>query len=195
MQGCQGPGSGSQVAVIIPTLNEQDSLGRVLEDIDTHLGRMALSIVVDGHSNDKTIEVALRSHAEVVFQSGFGYGDALQAGFRHALENHTPHVIGMIDGDGTYDVGDLARLIESMKAGRTDFVIGNRFSSMDPRSMSTLNKIGNIGISKMLRLVAGVKVTDTQCGLRAFKRSLAGSFVTGPKGMPYASEMIMRASQ
>jgi glycosyltransferase involved in cell wall biosynthesis len=183
------------LSVIIPTLDEQEGIGKVLADIQKSLTIPSTAIVVDGHSTDKTVEVAIRENAEIVFQQGIGYGNALQTGFRYALENYDSQILIMMDADGTYDAKDLDRLVMPILRGEADFVIGNRLDSMDYGAMSFVNRIGNIIISNFVSILIQHTLTDTQCGLRAFRRSLAHDFVTGPRGMPFAAEMVIRAAR
>src|SRR5207237_541603 len=152
----------------------------------------SVDIVVDGHSKDDTVREAIKRDADVVYQKGIGYGDALQTGFRHALEKYGVPVMVMMDADGTYDARDLERVIEPILRGNADFVIGNRLGSMDIGAMNQINRIGNRVISKFVSLLIGVEVRDTQCGLRAFSRALASEFVNGHHGMPFAAEMVLR---
>ena len=181
--------------MIIPALDEQDGIGKVLADIQRSLQIPSMAIVVDGHSKDKTVEVAMRENAEIVYQSGFGYGDALQTGFRFALENYDSQVLIMMDADGTYDANDLDRLVLPILRGEADFVIGNRLNSMDRGAMGAVNRVGNVFISNLVSLLVRVPLSDTQCGLRAFRRSLAHDFVSGSGGMPFAAEMVIRAAR
>jgi len=183
------------LCVIIPALDEQDGIGKVLGDIQRSLQMPSMAIVVDGRSRDKTVEVAMRENAEIVYQRGTGYGDALQTGFRFALENYDSQVLIMMDADGTYDAKDLDRLVLPILRGEADFVIGNRLNSMDHGAMSVVNRVGNVIISNLVSILVRVPLSDTQCGLRAFRRSLAQSFVTGPRGMPFAAEMVIRAAR
>jgi glycosyltransferase involved in cell wall biosynthesis len=181
--------------VIIPALDEQEGIGNVLTDIQRSLQIASMAIVVDGHSKDKTVEVAMRENAEIVYQKGTGYGDALQTGFRFALENYDSEVLIMMDADGTYDAKDLNGLVLPILRGDADFVIGNRLNSMDHGAMGVVNRVGNVIISNIVSMMVRVPLSDTQCGLRAFRRSLAHDFVSGSDGMPFAAEMVIRAAR
>ncbi len=183
------------VTVIIPALDEQDGIGSVLAQIRNSTTLSGVAIVVDGHSKDNTVSVATHCQAEVVSQDGRGYGDALQTGIRYALRKYNPLILVMIDADGTYDGRDIERLVQPLLNGETDLVIGNRLAGMDPGAMTTTNQIGNLIISKLVSLIIRNQLLDTQCGLRAFRRSLAREFVSGPRGMPFAAEMIFRAAR
>jgi glycosyltransferase involved in cell wall biosynthesis len=184
----------SPVAIVIPALNERESVGKVLDDVRS-LDFPSIPIVVDGRSHDGTVEIARGKKAEVLFQKHIGYGDALQTGFLYALENHRAPIITMMDADGTYDVRDLPRLVQPILDGTADFAIGNRFYDMDKGAMTLSNKVGNMVISKLVSSLLGIPVADSQCGIRAFRSSLAKDFSNCSNGMPFATEMLATAAR
>ena len=184
----------SPIAIVIPALNEKESVGRVLDAVRS-LDFPSILIVVDGRSRDGTVEIARGKKAEVLFQKRIGYGDALQTGFQHVLEKHRASIITMMDADGTYDVRDLSRLVRPIIDGKADFAIGNRFYNMDEGAMTLSNKIGNIVISKLVNSLLGIQVTDSQCGIRAFRSSLVKDFRNCSNGMPFATEMLATAAR
>lgn len=184
----------SPVAIVIPALNERDSVGKVLDDVRS-LDFPSIPIVVDGRSKDGTVEIARGKKAEVLFQKRIGYGDALRTGFLYALENYGAPIITMMDADGTYDVRDLRRLVQPIADGSADFAIGNRFYDMDRGAMTLSNKVGNMVISKLVSSILGIPVSDSQCGIRAFRGTLAKDFSNCSNGMPFATEMLATAAR
>lgn len=187
-------GTAGPVAVVIPALNEREAVGKVLDDVGS-LDFAAIPIVVDGRSKDGTVEVARSKQAEVLFQTRIGYGDALQTGFKHALLNHRTEVITMLDADGSYDARDLSRLVKPIIEGRADFAIGNRFYDMDQGAMTLSNRVGNMVISKLVGTFLGIPVSDSQCGIRAFRSNLTKDFLDCSEGMPFATEMLAKAAR
>jgi len=113
----------SDVSVIIPTLNEEKSIGLVIERVKRFLPGAEI-IVVDS-SNDKTAEIASSLGALVVKQERKGYGAAVRKG----LETARGRILAFMDGDGTYDPADLKRLVDIVKKGETDVATGLRVSS------------------------------------------------------------------
>lgn len=105
------------VTVVLPCLNEADSLPSVLAAIPA--GYRAL--VVDNNSTDGTAEVARRHGAEVVTEARPGYGSAVHAGMVAA---RTP-IVAVLDGDGSLDAADLPRLVAELERG-ADMVTGRR---------------------------------------------------------------------
>jgi len=128
--------------------------------------------------------------ATVINQRRTGYGDALQVGFYYVDTKLNSKITVMLDADGTYETNDIIKMAEIILNGDADFVIGNRFAKMDKNAMTTLNKIGNKTLSAIARTTLGLKVSDTQCGLRAFRSDLANIFYTTSLGMPFATEML-----
>ena len=105
------------VTVVLPCLNEAESLPAVLDAIPVgyHV------VVVDNNSTDATAAVAGRHGAEVVTETQPGYGSAVHAG---VVAARTP-LVAVLDGDGSLDPADLPRLVAELERG-ADMVIGRR---------------------------------------------------------------------
>ena len=190
------PNEKIQVVVVIPALNEGGSIAQVIDGIMTAMKGMDCRVlVVDGHSNDDTVEVAKKQGAQVISQRGRGYGDGLLHGFKYANSVFDPQILVMLDADGTYDPADIPRLVEPITRDEADLVVGNRFSMMDVGSMSLTNRIGNRMISCLARNLLEVKISDTQCGMRAFRAELAEDLTGQVEGMTFATEMLVDLSQ
>jgi len=181
------------LAIVIPTLNEEKGLESTIKSIKTSLdGKFSyIVVVVDGQSTDRTVQIAKSMGALVIQQRRRGYGDALQAGFYYVDTKLNSLVTVMLDADGTYEPKDIVKMIEIIQNGKADFVIGNRFANMDKHAMPKINKIGNKILSAIARKMLGTSVSDSQCGLRAFRSDLANIFYTTSMGMPFATEMLV----
>ncbi len=180
------------IVVVIPTLNEEKGISSTIKTIKKSLeSKFSYQIlVVDGSSTDETVEIAKSLGATVIRQRRSGYGDALQAGFHFVDTQMNSLITVMIDADGTYESKDIEKMAEIILKGEADFVIGNRFANMDKKAMTRLNKIGNKVLSTFARKLLKINVSDTQCGLRAFRSDLANIFYTTSIGMPFATEML-----
>ena len=185
------------VVVVIPTLNEEKGITTTINTINESLkGKFHSKIlVVDGLSTDKTVDLAKSLGAKVIRQRRRGYGDALQAGFYFVDTRMKSNVTVMLDADGTYEPKDIAKMVEIINGGEADFVIGNRFANMDKKAMTRTNKIGNKLLSAVARKLLDIKISDTQCGLRAFRSDLASIFYNTSMGMPFATEMLTAIKQ
>lgn len=152
-------------------------------------------LVVDGHSTDETVEVAKKHGAQVIKQRGRGYGDSLLYGFSYANSDSNPQILVMLDADGTYDPRDVPKLVKPIIDDEADLVVGNRFPRMDNGSMTLTNRVGNRIISWLARNLLGVKISDTQCGMRALRAELVNELTGQVEGMTFATEMLVDLSQ
>jgi len=183
------------VSVVIPTLNEGESIGHVVTGLRRQLPNSHSIIVVDGGSLDGTTRKAKTNGAVVIRQKGKGYGDALVTGFKYAEKEFGSPFCVMIDGDGTYDPSDLRRLLAPIFDGSADLVVGNRFADMESGAMKISHKIGNKLLCLAIRVIFGLPLHDTQSGLRAFKTKLVKEADYKEEGMPFATEMLIKAKR
>ena len=121
----------AQISIVIPALNEAESIGRVVREMPWD--RIAECVVVDNGSTDGTAEIARRAGARVI-ESPRGYGAACDAGAKAAVR--TSDVLVFMDGDGADDVTEMPRLVGPIRRGEADFVIGSRIrGEREPGSM------------------------------------------------------------
>lgn len=183
-----------ELIVVMPTLNEAESIARAMDAVRLALNGVTFDIlVVDGHSQDGTDKIASEKGAKVIYQKNRGYGDALRTGFLYVRRNLDAKAIVMMDADSTYDPWDIPKLIEPISIDMADMVVGNRFAKLEKGAMSLTNKIGNRILSWVARLTMRIPVHDTQCGLRAFRTRLVDEMTLSADGMPFATEMIADA--
>ncbi len=176
------------VAVVIPTLNEAESIGAVVAELRA-LGVKAI-FVADGGSKDATAELATRAGATVL-QAGKGYGRACLAG---AMASDAPFVVFM-DGDGADDPAGLPGLLEPIRSGAYDFAIGSRWRGRrEPGSMSIHQIAAGLTIGAAIRLLYGVGYTD-MCAFRVIRRDTLVAL--GMREMTYGwnLEMQLRAAR
>jgi dolichol-phosphate mannosyltransferase len=152
------------VCVLLPTLNEAETIGSVVEGFrEAGYGNV---LVVDGGSSDGTRRIAEDAGARVLVQSGNGKGQAVREGVRNVEEP----VVLMADGDGTYDPADADAMLEPIFAGRAEHVIGDRFYRMADDAMPRLNRAGNRLVNRAFAFVHGRDLADILSGYRAFTR-------------------------
>ena len=123
------------ISVIIPALNEAESIGSVVSAMPWEL--IAECIVVDNGSTDETAVIAEAAGARVV-RSPRGYGAACKAGGEAALPSST--ILVYMDGDGSDIIADLPRLVAPIEAGEADFVLGSRIRGRRERGSSLVRR-------------------------------------------------------
>jgi glycosyltransferase involved in cell wall biosynthesis len=182
-------GSPGLLTVIIPTLNEEASIGGVVRALPRDgIGRV---IVADGGSADRTAEEARAAGAEVI-AAGRGYGRACLAGARAADD---ADILVFMDGDGADDPAGIAALVEPIGAGAFDFVIASRArGEREPGSIGWHQLLAGRLAGVAMRLLYGVRYTD-MCAFRAIRRERL--IALGMREMTYGwnIEMQMRAAR
>lgn len=173
------------VCVLIPTLDEAETIGDVLEGLKAE-GYENL-LVVDGHSTDDTVEIAEAAGARVIMQSGTGKGQAVQEGLEHVEAEY----VLMLDGDGTYDPEQADRMVEPLLAGDADHVIGDRFADLEPGAMTRFNRFGNWLFNRTFARVHGRDFGDILSGYRAFTRESAEKMHLTAEGFGIETEMAV----
>jgi dolichol-phosphate mannosyltransferase len=156
---------GTDVCVLLPTLDEARTIGEVVSGFVERGYENVL--VVDGGSTDGTRQIAEEHGARVLVQSGSGKGQAVREGVR---ATDAPVVL-MADGDGTYDPADADAMLEPIRAGRAEHVIGDRFQGIEPGAMPRLNRFGNRLVNRAFAFIHGRNLADILSGYRAFTRS------------------------
>ncbi len=158
--------NGRIVSVVIPALNEEESIGRVVASMPW--SDIAECIVVDNGSTDRTAAVAASAGARVV-TSARGYGAACKAGSDAAVDTST--ILVFMDGDGSDIVSDLPRLVAPIETNAADFVIGSRLRGQrEPGSMLPSQIFAGHFVAMLLRILHGARYTDMG-PFRAIRRS------------------------
>jgi glycosyltransferase involved in cell wall biosynthesis len=144
-----------QVSVVIPTLNEKEGIGKVIDDLKA--AGFDRILVVDGYSDDGTAAIAESGGAAVIHQHGPGKAGALITAIDAVV---TPYLLVM-DGDDTYKATDALRLLEH--AADFDEIIGARRRGKD--NIPFINRVGNWIISKTFKLFFDLPITDVLSGM------------------------------
>lgn len=175
--------SGGPVTVVIPCLNEAESLPGVL----TALPLGFLPLVVDNNSTDATAEVARQHGAEVIAETRPGYGAAVHAGVSAA---QTP-IVAVLDGDGSLDPADLPRMVDELERG-ADMVIGRRRPAPGLR-WPWHARLGTAAVCWRLRHRHGLAVHDIAPMRVARREDLLGLGVADRRS-GYPLELLIRAA-
>jgi len=143
------------VAVVIPALNEAESLPVVLRALP-NVGRV---VVADNGSTDGTGEIALQHGAEVVFAPRRGYGSALLAAIQH-LREAPPRVLVILDADGSDRPSLLPRLVIPILADQADLVLSDRSQTSAPGALTLPQRFGNAVATTVMGAVSGHYYSD-----------------------------------
>jgi glycosyltransferase involved in cell wall biosynthesis len=194
-------GTGPRLTVVIPALNEEESIGQTVQrclDARERIQRVGgvrdveIIVVSDG-STDRTAEIAQEIAARepavsvIVFPKNRGYGAALKEGF----ERGSGELVGFLDADGTCDplyFADMCRAVQDQSAR---LVLGSR---MGPESqMPPVRRLGNRIFALLLGVLSGKAVTDTASGMRVIRRDALPELYPLPDGMHFTPAMSSRA--
>lgn len=178
------------VSVIIPVLDEEKSIGKVLDD----LPQISVTevIVVDNGSTDETAKQARDKGVVVVFEPIKGYGRAVQAGLAHI--NSESNIVVIMDGDYSDYPEELPHLIQPLIEGEADMVIGNRTNHALPGSLMPQQRIGNFLTTLLIYFLYGYRFKDMG-PFRAIRRDKLGSLDLKDQNYGWNVEMQVKALQ
>ncbi|HYH50837.1 MAG TPA: glycosyltransferase family 2 protein [Acidimicrobiia bacterium] len=152
-----------RLLVMIPALNEEDTIAAVVADARKHLSGDVL--VIDDGSSDRTAPRATDAGATVLqLPYNLGVGGALRTALRYAADHRYNRVV-QLDGDGQHDAREARRLLAELERGGYDVVVGSRFAAGYEvgRSRRVTMRVLSSIVSRRL----GGRITDTTSGFRA----------------------------
>ncbi len=179
-----------KVCIIIPTINEAETIGRVIDEIP----RQALEqagydvevMVIDGGSTDGTIQIAEEKGARVVVEPRRGKG----RGMRTALDMTQADFIFMLDGDYTYPPGYIAQMLELL-CDTYPVVIGSRLrGQIEKGGMSRLNIIGNHLLTLIANILYGTRLSDLCTGYWGLRGEVIPNLNLSADGFDFEAEMF-----
>lgn len=157
----------SHVTVVIPTLNEEENIAEVIQELSQM--RYDDILIIDGNSADRTVEIAKKLGVKVITQNGRGKGAALRQVFSY--EGLNGDIIVMMDADGSMSAKEIPTLIEALESG-ADLVKGSRFMSFGySEDMNITRKIGNRFFLGLVNWLCYGGYTDLCYGFAAFRKS------------------------
>jgi len=182
--------------IIIPAYNEGKVLVPVIKNIKAELKsskgiKFDLVVVNDG-SSDNTKAVAEKNATTISHLVNMGSGAATRTGLEYAKRNNYDFAL-TIDADGQHLPKDLVNVIKKLTAEEFDLVIGSRL--IDPKGMPTHRVLGNKLLNAFTRILLGVRVTDSQSGLKGFSRKAIEKINIRTNGFEFCSEIVWRAKQ
>lgn len=179
-----------EISIVIPTLNEEKNIRRVLEDIKNSRCRDYEIIVVDGYSKDKTVEIAKRYSAKVIYDDK-GKGSALIKGMNEAKGD----IVITMDADCSHTSNELCLLVEGIKAGY-DICMGSRFiQGGGTEDMPFYRKWGNRFFVFLVNLFWGMNYSDLCYGYRSFRKDCIKKLDLKSEGFGIETEISIKAAK
>lgn len=177
------------LSVIIPTINEEKSIGSTIKSIKQALkGVRHEMLIIDTNSTDKTVAIAKSLGAKVINEPRRGYGRAYKTGFRHAKGD----LIVTLDADSTYPVESVMPLVEFLEKNSADFVSGLRMRS---EGMSLSHRFGNWAITTTANVLFFKHFKDSQSGMWVFRKRLLKSMDLTDNSWPFSGEIKIEAAR
>jgi glycosyltransferase involved in cell wall biosynthesis len=178
------PGS---VAVIIPCLNEEITIAKVVRDFRAALPHANI-YVFDNGSTDRSTEVARGAGAVVMREKRPGKGFVVQSMLRRVDADYYL----MVDGDDTYAAAGAEKLLAPLIADEADMAVGSRLSTYSRGSFRSLHVFGNRMMTGLVNRIFNTRITDMMSGYRAFTREVAKSVPVLSSGFEVETELTLR---
>jgi len=180
-----------KVTILLPTMNEEKTVGKTLESIPQTKSLTYEKVIVDTNSTDDTIKIARRYGCKIINEGRKGYGRAYKTGLQRAAGE----MIVCADADNTYPLEEISRIIDMMKNDDLDFVTCSRFPNMEKGSMSKINYIGNMGLTFICNLLFNTKFKDTQSGMWFIRKKILPYMKLNEDGMEFSTEIKLEAAK
>jgi len=159
-----------KITVVILTKNEEKTIREIIKGIRLYADNI---VVIDGHSRDRTRDIAVSEGVKVYPDEGKGKG----CGIRYAIHNIESDILVFIDADGSHDPKDIPEMVKPLIEGKADLVVGSRMRGGSDELYGTIEQFFRLMGSQLITLAInyrfGVRLTDSQNGFRAIKSSVA----------------------
>jgi len=176
--------------IVIPAFNEAAVIGEVIAGVRSVFDHV---VCVDDGSTDGTGDIALRAGAHLVRHPvNLGQGAAIQTGVEYARGQPGAQIFATFDADGQHRVDDVAAMVDRLRAGDVDVVIGTRFAAENEGNRPPfLKRIVLQTAARLSRRGRRLGLTDTNNGLRVFNKTVADGLNITMSGMSHANEFVL----
>lgn len=183
------------ISVVIPCLDEEKTLGICIDkclNMFKSLNIKGEIVISDNGSKDKSIEIAEEKGAKVYHCENKGYGFALRNGFANTQGKY----VLMADGDDSYNFNQLGDFYKKIIEGY-DLVIGTRLKgNIHKEAMPFLHRyLGTPTLTLLTNIFWKLKLSDSQCGMRIFKKESLDKLTLECGGMEFATEVLIKAAR
>jgi dolichol-phosphate mannosyltransferase len=178
----------SSIQVIVVALNEEQGIGPTIAELKDTLDSPRI-LVVDGHSSDKTVEIAKSLGVDIAFQDGVGKGDAISRALK--LTSPNAEYVVITDADFTYPAEHVPGMIKILEQGPdVGMVCGNRFSSqLENKALDSRFFLGNKLLAFAHNILNGITLHDPLTGLRVIRAELLKNWAVKSEGFDVEVEL------
>ena len=178
----------SSTQVIVAALNEEEGIGFTIAELKDNLDSSRI-IVVDGHSSDKTVEIAKNLGADIAIQDGSGKGDAISKALK--LTKTSAEYVVLTDADFTYPAKYLPEMIKILEQNpEIGMVCGNRFNNqLDSKALLNRFYLGNKLLAFIQNILNGITLQDPLTGLRVIRAEILRNWNLKSEGFDIEIEL------
>lgn len=177
------------IAVLVPCLNEEAAIGKVVSDFRAALPTATI-YVYDNNSTDKTAEVAAAAGAVVRREHRPGKGNVV----RRMFQDVEADIYVMVDGDDTYDASVAPQLVARLLDEQLDMVVGRRIETHQAAYRAG-HRFGNRLLTGLVARLFGAQIVDMLSGYRVFSRRFVKSFPSSSREFEIETELTVHAMQ
>jgi len=178
----------NRIAVLIPCLNEELTIGKVINDFRSALPEADI-YVIDNNSTDSTASIAIDNNAFLITEKQQGKGLAVRKAFRKIEAD----IYILIDGDDTYPAEVVNSLLKPILEDTADIVVGTRLSKEDKSVFRIQNRLGNLFFRKTINTLFKADLTDILSGYRVMTRQFVKRMQILSKGFEIETELTIMA--
>jgi glycosyltransferase involved in cell wall biosynthesis len=184
----EAPIKSPSLAVLIPCYQEAKSIGKVVADFRRELPA-ARVYVFDNNCTDNTATIAAQAGAIVVREKRQGKGFVVASMF----DRVDADILVMVDGDDTYEAGDVHSLLAPILEGDADMTVATRLTSPAEKSFRPLHVAGNHLVCGIINWMFQSQISDIFSGYRAFTREAARQIPITARGFDVETELTLQA--
>ncbi len=177
-----------KIAVVIPCLNEELTIGKVISDFQRVLPEADI-YVVDNNSTDSTVSIANQNNASVITEKQRGKGFAVRKAFRKIEAD----IYILVDGDDTYPAEQVVSMLAPVINDTADIVVGTRLSQDANSTFRTRNRLGNLFFKQTINTLFKADLTDILSGYRVMTRDFVKRMQILSKGFEIETELTIMA--
>jgi len=181
-----------EITIGIPAYNEEKNISEIIKKLQKITNKI---IVCDDGSSDSTAKIAKEMGVLVIqHETNLGYGAAIRSIFLKAREEKSEFLI-TLDSDGQHRIEDIQTVLEPLKTGKADIVIGSRFLNNGGENVPSYRKVGIKILTKLANTSLEQNITDSQSGFRAYGKHVIENVTPSESGMGVSNEILIKASK